>query len=225
MRRFSHILSFLAVALFLLSIGSVAKANTADPRTGTGGGGSCFGPLSFSSASQTFNALPTTASDFTDTNGNCVIDFINNTGVDVTSLTVTILTPFFGEGSVGSGMTDGSLSCAVYSGAFGFGSPSPFNNATKTDNNACTFNDVVVIGSWLPGTTLGLQLGVDPTELGFFKAPCSDTTGASCANLDSLDVRFDAPAAAPEPGSMVLLGTGLVALVGRKKLKERKRLA
>jgi len=219
MRRFSHILSFLAVALVLLLVGNVAKANTADPQTGTGGGGSCFGPLSFSSGSQTFSSLPTTGSDFTDTNGNCVIDFMNNTGVDVTSLTVTILTPFFGEGSLG--MTDGSLSCQVYAGVFGFGSPSPFNNAVKTDNNACSFNDAVVIGSWLPGTKLGLQLGVDPNVLGFFKAPCSDTTGATCANLASLNVRFDAPAV-PEPGTMVLIGSGLVALVGRKKLKERK---
>jgi len=224
MRRFSHILSFLAVALVLLLAGSVAKANT-DPRTGTGGGGSCFGPLSFSSASQTFsgvNALPTTGSDFTDTNGNCVIDFTNNTGGDVTSLTVTILTSFFGEGALG--MTNGSLSCQVYAGQFGFGSPSPFNNAVKTDNNACTFNDLNVIGSWLPNTTLGLQLGVDPTELGFFKAPCDDSTGATCANLASLDVRFDA-VVAPEPGTMVLLGTGLVAVVSRKRLKERKRVA
>jgi len=224
MRRLSHILSFLTVALFLLSAGSVAKANT-DPRTGTGGGGSTCGSFSFGQASQTYIGLPTTGSDFVDTNGNCVIDFTNDTGVDITSLTVTILTPFFGEGAVGSGMTDGSLSCAVYAGQFGFGSPSPFNHAVKTDNNACTFNDVVVIGSWQPTKTLGLQLGVDPTHLGFFQAPCDDSTGATCADLASLDVRFDAPAVAPEPGTMVLLGTGLVALVGRKKLKERKGVA
>lgn len=222
MRRFSHILSFLAVALCLLLVGNVAKANTTDPQTGTGGGASCFGPLSFSSGSQTFSSLPTTSSDFTDANGNCVIDFRNDTGVDITSLTVTILTSFFGEGSLG--MTDGSLSCQVYSGQFGFGSPSPFNNAVKTDNNACTFNDAIVIGSWLPGTKLGLELGVDPTVLGFFKAQCSDPTGATCANLDSLSVRLDAPSV-PEPGTMVLIGTGLVALVGRKKLKQRKALS
>jgi len=208
-----------AVALLYGLSGGVAKANTVDPQTGTGGSGSCFGPLSFSSSSQTFNGLPTTSSASTDTNGNCVIDFINNTGVDVTSLTVTILTPFFGEGSLGA--TDGSLSCQVYSGVFGFGSPSPFNNAVKTDNNACTFNDAVVLGSWLPDTKLGLQLGVDPTFLGFFKDPCSDPTGKTCANLASLDVKLDAPSAAPEPGTMLLIGTGLVALVGRKKLKAR----
>jgi hypothetical protein len=220
--KFSR-LFILAAALMLLCglSGQVAKANTVDPRAGTGGGGSCDGPLSFGSAglSQTYSALPTTSNEVADSNHNCVIDFVNNTGFDVTSLTVTILTPFLGEGSVGSGMTDGSLSCAVYAGAFGFGSPSPFNNAVKTDNNACTYNDVVVIGSWLPGTTLGLALGVDPTVLGFFQAQCSDPAG--CANLNSLDVRFDATSAVPEPATMVLIGTGLVALVGRKKLKAR----
>jgi len=220
--KFSRLFILAAAVALMYGLSSgVANANTVDPQTGTGGSGSCFGPISFGSEglSQTYSGLPTTSSTSTDPNGNCVIDFTNNSGVDLTSLTVTILTPFFGEGSLG--MTNGSLSCQVYSGVFGFGSPSPFNNAVKTDNNACTFNDAVVLGSWLPDTKLGLQLGVNPTFLGFFKDPCSDPNGTSCANLDSLNVRFDATSATPEPGTMVLIGTGLVALVGRKKLKAR----
>jgi hypothetical protein len=215
MRRFSHILSFLAVALFLLFAGSAAKADTADPRTGTGGGGSCLS-LGLGSASQTFSgdsALPT----------ECIIDFTNNTGGTITSLTVTILTPFFGESA-------GSLSCAVYANELGFGSPAPFNTATKTANNACTFNGLtvdqtnnqIVPDAWDPGTVLGLENGVQADILGHFLTPCNDT-GVGCAILTQLDVRLDATV--PEPGTMVLVGTGLVALVGRKKLKERKRVA
>ena len=219
MRRFSHIVSFLAVALFLFFAGSAAKADTADPRTGTGGGGSCLS-LSFGSASQTFSgdsALPT----------ECIIDFTNNTGGTITSLTVTILTPFFGE--VGPPTTGnpfgGNLSCAVYANELGFGSPAPFNTATKTAANACTFNGTtvdqtnnqVVPDAWNVGTKLGLENGVQADILGHFMDPTGTTI------LTQLDVRLDATV--PEPGTIALLGAGLVALVGRKKLKERKRVA
>jgi hypothetical protein len=68
MRRLSHILSFLTVALFLLLTGSVAKADLVDPKILEGGGGSCTTtPIQETSLTQVFNGLQT----------GCINDFQN----------------------------------------------------------------------------------------------------------------------------------------------------
>src|SRR6266478_6645219 len=89
MRRFSNILSFLAVALFLLLVGNVAKANGVDPSIGLGPTGSngsftqtqCF----FSDAICT---LPL------DSTGSGIADIFNDTGFNIISDTVNVDSQF-----------------------------------------------------------------------------------------------------------------------------------
>src|ERR1700730_1705050 len=69
--KFSRLFVLAAAVVLLHGLsGGVAKANTVDPRTGTGGSGSCAGPISFGSESlsQTYPGLPTTSSASTDGN-------------------------------------------------------------------------------------------------------------------------------------------------------------
>jgi len=86
MRQFSHILSFLAVALLLLCMGSAAKATGIDPQIGLAGGGSC-----------TTNQETSLSQSFTVLTG-CINDFTNSTGFTFTSLTATVTSAFLRHG-------------------------------------------------------------------------------------------------------------------------------
>jgi len=201
MRRFSHILSFLTVALFLLCAGSVTKANGTDPLVGLGGGGSC-GSFFQESLTQSFNNVLT----------GCVNDFTNVTGLTLNSLTATITSSFFG-----------SVSCFIDTSQPGNppGNLPPFGTATPTAVNACNFSGpfVPILDDVLPGGVSGLQFGYPGLE--FF--PCDPATGGACAIPLSM-VNVKVSATTPEPGTMLLLGTGLVTLVtSRKRLKSAKR--
>src|SRR5260370_39591106 len=89
MRRSSHIVSFLAVALCLFLAGSVAKANGVDPSIGLGPTGSN------GSFTQTqclfFDAICTLSLDST---GSGIADISNNTGFNIVSDTVNVDSQF-----------------------------------------------------------------------------------------------------------------------------------
>jgi len=206
MRGFRLILSFLAVALFLLCVGSVTKGNAVDPQVGLGGGGgTCAGD---------FPSQTSLTQSFTVATG-CVNDFINATGLTLTSLAATITSSFFG-----------SVSCFIDISQPGnpTGNPPPFGTATATASNTCTFSGPFVpftLDNVIPGGISGLQFGYPLLE--FF--PCDPTTGGACSTpLGMLDISLSATAT-PEPGTMLLLGMGLVTLVtSRKRLKAAKHL-
>jgi hypothetical protein len=135
MRRFSNILSFLAVALFLLCAGSVTKANGTDPQVGLGGGGTCPGTTTFSenSFTQAFTGLQT----------GCINDFQNNINdgtVTLDRLVVNITSAFSGQ-----------ITCALLAGA-------PLNSTTPNGSSAtsCTFFDATLLFSIAPGQIYGL---------------------------------------------------------------------
>jgi hypothetical protein len=207
MRRFSHILSFLAVALFLLSAGSVAKANTVDPKSGYGGGGSCNDP-----------ANPLLLSAFTGdgssiTTFNCPLDFRNDLGFDIGSLTMTILTSFVGGPD--------SLSCIIdpNQGPGGAFSLPAFNTAVH-NGSSCIYSGAGPLPNNNPGPSLLALVLVQPMAPGVLAngALFSMQWGYPDAPFaeSSLDVRMSA-SPAPEPGSLILVGTGLTALALRRK--------
>ena len=113
MRRFSHILSFLAVALFLLLVGNVAKANGVDPQIILDGSGSCAttqaNPLQETSLTQAFTGLQT----------GCANDFQNQIPsgdgfMTLDTLVVNVTSPFTGQ-----------ITCAL-------GPNSPLNRVLET---------------------------------------------------------------------------------------------
>ncbi len=135
MRRSSHILSFLAVALFLLCVGSITKANAVDPQVGLGGSGTCPGTTTFSenSFTQAFTGLRT----------GCINDFQNNINdgtVTLDTLVVNITSAFSGQ-----------ITCALLAGA-------PLNSTTPNGSSptSCTFFDATLLFSIAPGQIYGL---------------------------------------------------------------------
>jgi hypothetical protein len=190
MKRSSYFLAFLTVALLFLSTGSVVKADVIDPKIGLGGGGSCGDTQFQESLTQ----------EVTLGSGQlgCIVDFNNDTGFTLTSLTITINSHF-----------DGELSCII--DTVNQQGVSPFSFPQQTAPNACTFSGGETVDAVTPGGVYGVQFGY-PDEL--FQT--CDSNGV-CTPLESLTLTLAGTTATPEPGSMVLIGTGLAALVARKK--------
>jgi hypothetical protein len=178
MRRFSHILSFVAAALFLLSIGSVAKADTVtDPAVGVQG---CCDSILWPGTV----TLTITNNDFTSGG------FFINSGM-ITSFLIHSDTAFI------------------------------FNSAIAGET--VTPSGVAVTDATLSGFTILPQpiILLAPTALDPTAPPVITGNFAFRVLNGQGDVlTFSTPV--PEPGTMILLGTGLSAL-GLRRLRRKAR--
>jgi len=138
MRRFSHILSSLTVALFLLLTGSVAAADTAaDPKIGLSPTGST------ATCTQTVGQPSISPCSFTtDANGHAVDDITNDTGLFLIQDTVTML-----------GAAIANLNCSVGPDAPNWTTSDGTTGPTPAVGNACAF-----FGGFIsPGHLYGLN--------------------------------------------------------------------
>ena len=193
----------LTVCLLLVGAGA-AFANTIDPRITAGGGGSCASDI-ITSLTETFTI---TSSEI-----GCPVDFTNCIGGEVIEGSCSLgeeTTSLFHEdvNLPPSAFTPpGSLTCASVGG--------PFSGTFATFPDACMFTAPPDSSGLTPGSIFSLQFD----NVG---GPCPPPTppvpGSSCF-LPPFDITLaQTILPAPEPGTIVLLGVGLLALiVGTKR--------
>ncbi|HEV2196758.1 MAG TPA: PEP-CTERM sorting domain-containing protein [Candidatus Acidoferrum sp.] len=93
----------------------------------------------------------------------------------------------------------GTLTCVLLNGA-------PLNSATQSSSSSCTFFDATLLQSISPGQIYGLTFG---PEFG-----------------STVDITLAQTVITPEPTTLLLLGSGFVALfAGRKRLTGTKKVA
>jgi len=179
---------FILGALLVLSA-SAARADVVplDDPRIGGGGGGSCAVVDLFSSGQ---ALTVTAAELYPPSGPCVVDIVNMTGGPLSSFTIRVNTAF-----------SLALNCFIDSSQ----TASPFSVATTSAPNACTFSGGTLAEEGILGLRFGNPDGSHPFCL-------IDSTGA-CKDLPGLDTTL----AAPEPASLVLIGTGLVALLARRK--------
>jgi hypothetical protein len=187
------IAGLLILAAALVS-GGVALADTFDPRIVLGPTGSTL------HATQTECAPSTIGSCFlqVDSTGFGIADITNNVGATIVSDTVTIpFLSFFNRDS-----TPAVLSCDTTESAPGW-------SATVV-GNSCVFTG----GTIASGVIYGLNFS------GFCPAP-SCSTDPNNPTTVQFDLAWTTARSVPEPGTLILLGTGLTFVAaGRKKISK-----
>lgn len=194
MRRFSHIPSFLAVALLLLWCGSATRADgiPIDPDVGLEGTGS--NPCSGSEGGAcTQNNCFFGCRVLLDGTGSGIADILNDSGFNIVSNTINLFGSF-----------DHPLNC-LFSETFNMSA------SGGGSTNSCTWS----IDSSTGGIPGGISYGFHFFNFTFNNIPLSSL---------SFNIRSQpGTVPTPEPPSLVLLGTGLAVLAaGRKVLKGRR---
>ena len=201
MRRLSYFLGFLTVALFLLSAASVTKASGLDPKIALGPTGSnpCLGSSDQPCTQSNCFVTDAFCTVQLDSTGSGIADILNDTGFNIISDTINLDTTFLSP-----------LFCDPVN-PFGFD-----NVSGGGDIPSCTY----AFHSDPPGIGAG-SYGIN---FGTF----TDLNGVPLRSI-TFDLRWingTSPTATPEPGTILLLGTGWAAFVaGRKKLKGAERVA
>lgn len=196
MKRSRYFLGLLTVALFLLPAAGVVKADLADPKI-------ALGPTGSSGTFTQTQCFPadggvSACSFTTDANGMTTIDIINNTGnsgdFEDSEESGTFIIKDIVNIEAPLGSL-GSFTCPT-EGAPGW--------SGTASGNSCIFTG----GFISPGVKYGLTFSLFAPNTKFF--------------FDLRDVTSSTPPV-PEPGTMILLGTGLASVAaGRKRLKRAK---
>jgi hypothetical protein len=197
MRRLSYFLGFLTVALFLLTAASVTRADGLDPKVGLGPTGSnpCSGPDNQAcTQNNCFDELCTLQLDST---GSGIADILNDTGFMIISDTINIGSAFLPP------LTCDPKNSFGFNDVFGGG-----------DSPTCTY-------AFNPD--LGDPPGIGAGSYGIIFTDFTDANGTPLRSLIFDLVSSPGDPITPEPGTLLLLGTGCTTLVAsRKKLKGAK---